>query len=137
MSETITPETHRYIGMFRPPWENLLQEFMEKWREQNFKTPSGQATYAKMKTCHSEQAMFSDAAVLREQYLLGDFDVPQYERIGYGSNTLGRSLEPFPERPARPTIGDPPKPKDNRVRRHCGIQSHEADCQCNGEGGSR
>lgn len=79
---TPTPETHRYLGMWRPPWEDAQMEAKNK-REPQCRC----GEYLQMMSINGTGTLMS-------HYLSGHFDTPQYEPI----RSLGQST----------TMHDPP-----------------------------
>jgi hypothetical protein len=71
--ETPAPETHRYIGMWRPPFEHVLADHKKVntiyLEDGGFLYPFGDAYGDKRGTIK-----------LKEYWLAGHFDVPQYVR---------------------------------------------------------
>lgn len=70
-TSTPTPETHRYVGMWRPPWEPLLDDFDSQWNRGDHAIIKGPMAPGGRR--------YDDGNELRADYLAGHFDVPQYE----------------------------------------------------------
>lgn len=72
----ITAETHRYVGMFRPPWEPI---FEEHWRQ--IMSRDDDSVWSAQESALDPECewKFENESELRQAYLAGDFDIPQYE----------------------------------------------------------
>lgn len=76
--EPITAATHRFTGMFRPPWEPLLESFNSQHDAIYRRTFDDQPIYIDFDNCFGVRG-YSNRADLRTEWLAGHFDVPQYE----------------------------------------------------------
>lgn len=68
---TPTPETHVFIGMFRPPWHSILTDAKDRNRAMGYLICSG---------CEMEHYTENRAytVMLRNCWQDGHFDTPQY-----------------------------------------------------------
>lgn len=76
-----TKETHRYVGMWRPPWESLWGEFT---RQRNLEIDQHRdPPYAQIPNCFESHGRLynalKDVEKFRSDYLAGHFDEPVYE----------------------------------------------------------
>lgn len=81
---TPSPETHRYLGMWRPPWDDLWLKFARDRNEMIDSADS--APYFVVVEGHFTEGRkaynaIEDVDRFRADYLAGHFDVPQYTPI--------------------------------------------------------
>ena len=109
-----TIETHRFVGMFRPPWESvqkLLGDELYNLAKRSFSNaaslPPDYRSPSPILFTQVGKKTFADESELRVSYLAGDFDVPQYEplhRVRAGVTTLYRSAPANESDPTKAVI---------------------------------
>ena len=84
----VSPQTHVFLGMYRPPWEQMLEskrrqisEGIEATRKEMGYVLPDQPRYAEFDNCFQEKGLYSTDSHLRQDYLAGHFDIPQYRLI--------------------------------------------------------